>query len=148
MNWQDHLLTTPEQIQGLLARLRRVAVLGMRSERLADRPAHYVPAALKDMGLQIVPVDLHEPELKTILGEPVYRRLADIPGDIDLVDVFRRPVDIPGHLDDILAKRPAAVWLQSGIRHDAIAERLAREGIDVVQDHCLMVEYRHWRART
>ena len=147
MNWQDHLLTTPAQIEGLLARLRRVAVLGMRSERLANRPAHYVPAALKDMGLQIVPVDLHEPQLQTILGEPVYRRLADIPGDIDLVDVFRRPVDIPGHLDDILAKRPAAVWLQTGIRHDAVAEQLAREGIDVVQDHCLMVEYRHWHAR-
>jgi predicted CoA-binding protein len=148
MNWQDHLLTTPAQIADLLARLRRVAVLGMRSERHADRPAHYVGASLKDMGLQIVPVDLHEPELQSILGEPVYRRLADIPGDIDLVDVFRRPVDIPGHLDDILAKRPAAVWLQTGIRHDAIAERLAREGIDVVQDHCLMVEYRRWRART
>ncbi|PPE73866.1 CoA-binding protein [Solimonas fluminis] len=147
MNWQDHLLTTPAQIEALLGRLRRVAVLGMRSERLADRPAHYVPAALKDMGLKIVPVDLHEPALQTILGEPVYRRLADIPGDIDLVDVFRRPVDIPGHLDDILAKRPAAVWLQTGIRHDAVAERLAREGIDVVQDHCLMVEYRRWRAR-
>ncbi|AXQ30964.1 CoA-binding protein [Solimonas sp. K1W22B-7] len=146
MNWQDHLLTTPAQIGGLLARLRRVAVLGMRSERYADRPAHYVPLALKEMGLEIVPVDLHEPELKTILGEPVYRRLADIPGPLDLVDVFRRPADVPGHLDEILAKRPAAVWLQTGIRHDAVAEQLAREGIDVVQDRCLMVEYRRYRS--
>jgi predicted CoA-binding protein len=146
MNWQDHLLNSPAQIQGLLTRLHRVAVLGMRSERLADRPAHYVPLALKEMGLQIVPVDLHEPHLESILGEPVYRRLADIPGPVDLVDVFRRPVDIPGHLDDILAKRPKAVWLQTGIRHDAAAEKLARAGIDVVQDRCLMVEYRRWRA--
>lgn len=146
MNWQDHLLTSPAQIEGLLAGLRRVAVLGMRSERYADRPAHYVPEALKEMGLQIVPVDLHEPQLQTILGEPVYRRLADIPGPLDLVDVFRRPVDVPSHLDDILAKRPAAVWLQTGIRHDAVAEQLAREGIDVVQDHCLMVDYRRFRA--
>lgn len=146
MNWQDHLLTSPAQIEGLLARLRRVAVLGMRSERYSGRPAHYVPAALREMGLQIVPVDLHEPGLETILGERVYRRLADIPGPLDLVDVFRRPVDVPGHLDDILAKRPAAVWLQTGIRHDAVAEQLAREGIDVVQDHCLMVDYRRFRA--
>jgi len=146
MNWQDHLLTSPAQIGALLTRLHRVAVLGMRSERLADRPAHYVPLALKEMGLQIVPVDLHEPHLESILGEPVYRRLADIPGPVDLVDVFRRPIDLPGHLDDILAKRPSAVWLQTGIRHDAIAEKLAREGIDVVQDRCLMVEYRRWRA--
>lgn len=146
MNWQDHLLTSPAQVGALLKRLHRVAVLGMRSERLADRPAHYVPLALKEMGLQIVPVDLHEPHLESILGEPVYRRLADIPGPIDLVDVFRRPIDLPGHLDDILAKRPSAVWLQTGIRHDAVAEKLAREGIDVVQDRCLMVEYRRWRA--
>lgn len=146
-DWQDRLLTEPRQIATLLSGLRRVAVLGMRSERHANRPAHYVPLALQQMGLQIVPVDLHEPQLQTMLGEPVYRRLADIPGELDLVDVFRRAEDIPGHLDDILAKRPAAVWLQTGIRNDAIAERLAREGIAVVQDLCLMVEYRRWREQ-
>ena len=53
-----------------------------------------------------------------------------MPGPIDLVNVFRRPSDIPAHLDDILAARPNAVWMQSGIRHDAVAERLARAGID------------------
>ncbi|HMC35979.1 MAG TPA: CoA-binding protein, partial [Myxococcales bacterium] len=63
-------------------------------------------------------------------------------GELDIVDVFRRPADVPGHLDDLLAKRPRAVWLQSGIRHDATAESLARAGILVIQDRCLMVEYR------
>jgi predicted CoA-binding protein len=63
-----------------------------------------------------------------------------IPGPIDLVDVFRRSECVAAHVDDILAKRPAAVWLQSGIRDDESAERLARAGIDVVQDRCLMVE--------
>jgi uncharacterized protein len=58
------------------------------------------------------------------------------------VDVFRRPQDIPSHVDDILAKRPKAVWFQSGIRHDVVAEQLARSGIDVVQDRCLLVELR------
>jgi hypothetical protein len=72
----------------------------------------------------------------------VYRRVADIPGDVDLVNVFRRSEDVPPHLDDILAKKPKAVWMQSGIRHDEVAERLARAGIDVVQDRCLMVEVR------
>ena len=146
MSARGRLIESDADLRALLSRVRRIAVLGMRSERLADRPAHYVPLALKEMGLQIVPVDLHEPHLESILGEPVYRRLADIPGPVDLVDVFRRPIDLPGHLDDILAKRPSAVWLQTGIRHDAIAEKLAREGIDVVQDRCLMVEYRRWRA--
>ncbi len=57
------------------------------------------------------------------------------------VDVFRRSRDVPGHLDDILAKQPRAVWLQLGIRNDGVAARLTAEGIDVVQDRCLLVEH-------
>jgi predicted CoA-binding protein len=57
-----------------------------------------------------------------------------------MVEIFRRSHRIPEHVDDILAKRPKAVWFQLGIRNDEVAERLAREGIDVVQDMCLMVD--------
>jgi predicted CoA-binding protein len=57
-----------------------------------------------------------------------------------MVNVFRRPKDIDAHVDDILAKHPASVWFQLGIRNDDAAERLARAGIDVVQDRCLLVE--------
>ena len=56
--------------------------------------------------------------------------------------MFRRPQDIEAHLDDMLAAKPAAVWFQSGIRHEAVAEALACAGIKVVQDRCLMVEHR------
>ena len=69
-----------------------------------------------------------------ILGEKVYRKLTDIPGDIDMVDVFRRPNDITGHIEDILAKKPKSVWFQSGIRNDNAAEIFAKAGIKVVQD--------------
>jgi predicted CoA-binding protein len=72
----------------------------------------------------------------------VYRKLVDIPGEVDLIEVFRRAEDIPSHVEDILAKKPKAVWLQSGIRHDAVAEKLAQAGIQVVQDRCLMVDHR------
>jgi len=61
------------------------------------------------------------------------------------VDVFRRAEDIDAHLEDILAAKPGAVWFQSGIRNDAAAERLARAGIKVVQDRCLMVDYRRMK---
>jgi predicted CoA-binding protein len=77
-----------------------------------------------------------------MLGEPVYRSISEIPGDIDMVNVFRRSEDIPAHLDDIIAKRPKSVWFQLGIVNNSAAERLAREGIDVVQDRCLLVELR------
>jgi hypothetical protein len=142
MSWQANLLTTHPDMQSLLGGIRRVAVLGIRSERSAQQPAHYVPAALAAEGLEIVPVPVYEPAVTHILGRQVYRTLAAIPGPIDLVDVFRRPDDIPAHLDDLLAKQPGAVWFQSGIRNDAVAETLARAGIKVVQDRCLMVEYR------
>jgi predicted CoA-binding protein len=85
-------------------------------------------------GYDVVPVPVYYPEVTQILGRPVYRTLASVPGPVDLVNVFRRPEHIPAHVPDILAVRPKAVWLQLGIRHDEAAEALARTGIRVVQD--------------
>src|SRR5438046_3200978 len=116
-----------------MRRIRRVAVLGIKTEAQSGQPAFYVAKYLHDAGLEVVPVPTYYPEVKEILGRPVYRRLADIPGELDLVDVFRRPGDVPRHLDDLLAKKPKAVWLQLGIRHDETARRLIEAGIDVVQ---------------
>ena len=139
-DWKSHLLNSGEAIQALLQNARRIAVLGIKPESHDDRPAFFVPAYAKGAGYEIIPVPVYYPEVTAILGRPVFRRLQDVPGHIDIVNVFRRPADIPAHLDDILAARPDAVWMQSGIRHDEVAERLARAGIDVVQDRCLMVE--------
>jgi predicted CoA-binding protein len=141
--WRRNLIEDDEQrITELLRSARRVAVLGIKTEAKRGQPAFYVPAALQRMGLSIVPVPVYFPDAMEILGEKVYRKLADIPGDVDIVDVFRRPAHVAQHLPDMLAKRPRAVWMQSGIRDDRTAEALARAGILVVQDRCLMVEYR------
>jgi predicted CoA-binding protein len=139
-----HLIRSAEGIDALLARVRRIAVLGIKTEAQSDQPAFYVAEYLIQAGLDVVPVPVYYPDVTTILGRPVFRRLADVPGDVDLVDVFRRSKDLAAHLEDILAKRPRAVWLQLGIANDAFAERLAGEGIDVVQDRCLMVEHRRF----
>ena len=138
MTWQSHLLTTPDQIRDLLERSRRVAVLGIKPD--PEKPAYYVPKYIQQAGYEIIPVPVYYPDMKELLGEPAYRSLTEVPGDIDIVDVFRRPVDIPKHVDDILAKHPKAVWFQLGIRNDEAAETIARAGIDVVQDHCMLVE--------
>lgn len=143
---ESHLVDDTAGIDRILARTRRVAVLGIKTEKQADQPAFYVAKYLSDRGLDLIPVPVYYPEVTVILGKGVYRRLAPIPGDIDLVDVFRRPADLEGHVEDILAKRPLAVWLQLGIRNDPVAQRLAAAGIDVVQDRCLMVEHRRWSA--
>ena len=103
-----------------------------------------VSPALHAGGVEIVPVPVYYPDVTEILGARVYRRVADVPGPIDIVDVFRRSADVAAHCDDILHKRPRAVWLQSGIRDDQSAERWAAAGILVVQERCLMVDWQHY----
>jgi len=137
-SWRAHLIDRPAQIKELLENTRRIAVLGIKPDPM--QPAFYVPEYAQKAGYEIVPVPVYYKELTEMHGEKVYRKITDIPGDIDMVNVFRRPADIPPHVDDIIAKKPKSVWFQLGITNDAAAERLARAGIDVVQDHCLLVE--------
>jgi uncharacterized protein len=121
---------------------KRVAVLGIKTRAQRSAPAFYVPAYLQRAGYEIIPVPVYYPEVEEILGERVYRRVSDIPGEVDLVVVFRRSEDVGAHVDDIVAKRPRAVWLQLGIRDDEAAARLSAAGIDVIQDRCTMVDHR------
>jgi predicted CoA-binding protein len=145
MNWQENIIEDDEGIRELLRNTKTIAVLGIKTEEQAFQPAYYVPQYMARAGFEIIPVPVYYPDVNEILGQKVYRRLVEVPGKIDLVNIFRRSVDVPPHVSDILAKKPKAVWMQSGIRHDETAEILAREGIKVVQDLCLMVEHRALR---
>lgn len=140
-DWRAHLVEDDAGLRRIIEQSHRIAVLGIKTAD-SGQSAYLIPEALQKSGFEVIPVPVYYPEVTEILGQQVYRTLAAIPGPVDLVDVFRRPKDIPQHLDDIIAKRPKAVWFQLGIRNDEAAERLAREGIDVVQDRCLMVEAR------
>ena len=140
-DWRRHLIDDDDEIGRVIRETRRIAILGIKIE--PEKPGHFVPAYAQRAGFEIVPVPVYYPDVTEILGELVYRTVTSVPGDVDMVNVFRRSHDVPPHVDDILAKKPKSVWLQLGIRNDAAAERLARAGIDVVQDRCLMVELRH-----
>ncbi|TKR33448.1 CoA-binding protein [Luteimonas gilva] len=140
------LIQNHRDIDRLLAQTRRIAVLGIKPEDRMPAPAHMIPAYMNRAGYEIVPVPVYYPDVSDILGKPVHRSVADVPGRVDVVTVFRKPEDLEPHLDDLLKARPRAVWLQTGIRHDAFAERLLAAGIDVVQDQCMMVEHRRWRS--
>jgi uncharacterized protein len=142
MDWKEHLIETDADIRKLLTETKRIAVLGIKTAE-SGQPAYYVPEYAQRAGYEVVPVPIYYPECTEILGEKIYRKVNEIPGDVDMVDVFRRPKDIDAHVDDIIAKKPKSVWFQLGIRNDAAAEKLARAGIDVVQDKCLMVELRN-----
>jgi len=133
-DWRDNLVESDAELAAILADTKRIAVLGIKTEAQRGQPAFYVPEYMAKAGYEIVPVPVYYPDVVEILGEPVYRTLAEIPEPVDMVNVFRRPRDIPPHLPDLLASKPRVVWMQLGISHHAVAEALARAGIKVVQD--------------
>jgi predicted CoA-binding protein len=139
-DWRANILEDSDNILELLRNSHRIAVVGIKPDSASGKPAHYVPKFMQQQGYEIVPVPIYYPDVSEILGQKVYRTLAEIPGEIDIVDVFRRPGDIAGHVPDILATRPKAVWFQLGIRNDTAAQEIAEAGILVVQDRCLKVE--------
>ena len=139
-DWKRNLIEDGEGIAQVIRETKTIAVLGIKPESHADQAGFYVPAHMAAAGYEVIPVPVYYPEVTEILGQPVVRKLADIGRPVDMVNVFRRPSDIPPHVDDILAANPKSVWFQLGIRNEEAAEKLARAGIKVVQDRCLMVE--------
>jgi predicted CoA-binding protein len=91
MSWRENLIEQPSEIHDLIRQTRRIAVLGIKTESQADQPAFYVPKYLVTAGFEVIPVPVYYPEVIEILGARVYRRLTEIPGSIDLVNVFGRP---------------------------------------------------------
>jgi uncharacterized protein len=140
-DWKNRLISDDTGLERILRTARTVAVLGAKAG--VDQPAFYVPAYLSARGYRIFPVN---PTVagRSLFGRPVVATLADLPEPVDVIEVFRRPEFLPGHAREILALpwRPAVVWFQLGIRHDGAAEALARTGILVVQDKCMMPEHR------
>lgn len=122
-----------------------VAVVGLSDK--AWRPSYGVARYLQSAGIRILPVN---PALvgTSILGEPVYASLLDIPSDtsIDVVDVFRRSELVPPIVDDAIARGDVrVVWMQEGVENEEAAARARDAGIEVVMDRCLAIEH---RART
>ena len=127
------------QLAELVRSARTIAVVGL--SRKPERPSHGVAAYLQRAGYRIIPV---HPVAGVTLGEQVYpdlRSAAAAGGPIDIVNIFRRSEYIPALLDALLEVRPRLVWMQQGIRHDAVAKQLESAGIPVVMDRCLAVDH-------
>jgi predicted CoA-binding protein len=123
-------------IRSLLEGVRRIAVVGLSPKPARD--SHRVARYLQSHGYEIVPV---YPRQDEILGQKVYRRVQDIPGEIELVDVFRRGEDLPEVTDDVLAGHARALWFQLGCVNEDAAERARAAGLTVVMDRCTQVEH-------
>jgi predicted CoA-binding protein len=116
---------------------KNIAVVGMSKNE--GKPAHFVPKYLIEHGYNVIPVN---PTITEVLGRKSYSSIADIPDDVDVVDIFRRSEDVPPVVNDAINKKGIKVfWMQSGIYNEE-AERKAKEnGIDVVFNRCMMVEH-------
>ena len=81
------------------------------------------------------------PVVDTILGQPVYKSLADLPEVPDLVEVFRKHDDLPGVLDEAIAVGAKTIWLQLGSWHEGVADTAEAAGLNVVMDRCVKIEH-------
>jgi len=144
----SNILESIEDVTAAVRAIRVAAVLGMKDGRDPGAPAYRIPQMLRERGIRVIPVN---PKFESIDGDPCYSSIAQVPEPFDTLDVFRAPKHIAGIADEILAlppdRRPRLVWLQSGIRDDAAAARLAAAGIQVVQDRCLGVDAARFRPR-
>ena len=143
------LIDSEAGLAAIVRAARTVAVVGMKDGHDdAGAPAYTIPRALQALGLRIIPVN---PRIEAALGERAYPDLASVPEPFDVVDIFRASEHIPEVADEILAlpaaRRPRMVWMQTGITHAAAAERLARAGMLVVQNHCMKVLSQRYRNR-
>lgn len=140
-DWRRRLVTDDEGLRAILQAARTIAVVGAKAG--SSEPAYVVPAYLAAHGYRVRAVN---PKLAgtELHGAPVVASVAELPEPADVIEIFRRPEHLLAHAGEILALpwRPRAVWFQLGIRNDAAAERLARAGIEVVQDRCMMPEHR------
>jgi predicted CoA-binding protein len=125
-----------DAIRSLLEGARRIVVVGLSPK--PHRTSHHIGLYLQEQGYEVVPV---YPRHEEILGQKVYRRVQDVPGTVDLVNVFRRSEDLPAVFDDVLASGAAAVWTQLGCVDLDGARRAREAGRTVVMDRCIMVDH-------
>ena len=131
------LLTESADVASLLKKSKVVAVVGVsdKTDRASNGVAKYLQEN-SDYTLYFV-----NPVLENVLGQKSYASLAEIPEDIDLVDVFRKPADIESVMNEAIEVGAKAFWMQLGISEETQAARGVEAGMDVVQNLCIKIEY-------
>ena len=135
-SWQD-----PEAVRFMLDDCETWAVVGLSGD--PGRTAYTIAELLQTRGKRIVPI--HPAAARegglTVLGEPAYASLADVPFPIDVVDVFRRSEVAGEFADQAVAVGAKAVWLQLGVVDEAAFERTSAAGVPMVMDTCPAIEW-------
>ncbi|MEA1892483.1 MAG: CoA-binding protein [Campylobacterota bacterium] len=127
-----------EEVKEIFETTKTIAVLGLSPDE--TKPSHRVAKYLQEAGFEIVPV---YPKEETILGQKVYRSLAEIPFNVDMVDIFRKPKALDMIADACIARGDVKVfWAQQGIVNNVAAQKARDAGMTVVQNMCSMIEHK------
>ena len=134
-DWQD-----PAAVRLMLDDCTTWAVVGLSGDH--SRTAYRIATLLQERGKKIVPI---HPDAPTVLGEQGFATLADVPFEIDVVDVFRRSEAAGQFADEAVAVGAKAVWFHLGVIDEAAFERTRDAGVPMVMDTCPAIE---WRKRS
>ena len=128
-----------DEIKNIFESVKVIAVLGLSPDE--SKASHRVAKYLQDVGYKIIPV---YPKEEMILGEKVYRSLAEIPFEVDMVDIFRKPAALDAVADACIKRGDVKVfWAQQGIVNNEAAQKARSAGMQVVQNQCAMVDHRN-----
>jgi len=128
--------SAPERLN-ILRNTTSIAIVGASDK--PSRASYFVATYL--LSSSKYKVYFVNPVAKEILGQPVYKSLADLPEVPDLVDVFRKHDDLPGVLEETLAVGAKTTWLQLGSWHEEVAAKAEEAGLNVVMDRCVKIEH-------
>jgi uncharacterized protein len=130
--------SNPEEMKEIFESVKTIAILGLSPDE--SKASNMVAKYLQNAGYKIVPVYPKEDE---ILGEKVYRSLAEIPFEIDMVDIFRKPAAFDAVADACIARGDVKVfWGQLGLVNNAAAQKAKDAGMKVVQNYCTKLEHK------
>lgn len=140
MAWHDFIIDDDNVIRGILKNSHVIAVVGIKDESRLHEAAHSVPAYLHSRGYKIIPVN---PRYESVFGIRCVAALEEIAEPVDIVQIFRAPKNAMPHALQALQmkSKPKVFWMQTGIRHQEAAHKLAAAGIQVVQDHCMYMDH-------
>jgi len=127
-----------DEIKEIFKSVKTIAIPGLSPNE--DKPSHRVAKYLQEQGYKIIPI---YPKEETILGEKVYRSLAEVTELVDMVDMFRKAV-VADEIVNVIEQRDdiKVLWLQQGIVNNKAAKRAKDLGLKVVQNRCTMVDHR------
>jgi predicted CoA-binding protein len=122
----------------ILTTNKTIAMVGLSPDPM--RPSHFAAIYMQAEGYDIIPVN---PRVagSTILGQPVYASLSDIPRPVDIVDVFRKPQDCPPIAEEAVKIGAKVLWLQLGVTSPEAEEIARAAGLEFVQDRCVKIEH-------